>query len=173
MVWSRRSGRWPVPAHPLPCSVISSTGAGGQLTDLGRREDALAAVEEAAGICRELAAARPDAFRPDLASSLNNLAIYLGEMGRREDALAAIQKAVTIRRELAARWPFVGNAPPRGLWSRPFRQLVPCSPEPLLNDLAVCTVPLLLPSSTPPGHSTTHLCIKMIKVNLVQDQKSY
>jgi tetratricopeptide (TPR) repeat protein len=76
-----------------------------RLADLGRREDALAAIQEAAGTYRELAAARPDAFRPDLAMSLNNLAVQLGELGRPEEALAAIQEAVTIRRELAARWP--------------------------------------------------------------------
>ena len=35
-----------------------------RLGDLGRREEALAAAEEAAGVYRELAAARPDAFRP-------------------------------------------------------------------------------------------------------------
>ena len=39
-----------------------------RLADLGRREEALAAIEEAVTIHRELAAARPDAFRPDLAS---------------------------------------------------------------------------------------------------------
>ena len=38
-----------------------------RLGDLGRREEALAAIEEAITIRRELAAARPDAFRPDLA----------------------------------------------------------------------------------------------------------
>jgi tetratricopeptide (TPR) repeat protein len=71
----------------------------------GRREDALAAIEEAAQVYRELAAARPDAFRPDLASSLNNLSVRLADLGRREDALAAIEEAAGIRRELAARWP--------------------------------------------------------------------
>ncbi len=75
------------------------------LAGLGRREEALAASGEAVGIYRELAAARPDAFRPDLAGSLNNLAIWLAGLGRPEEALAAIQEAVTIRRELAARWP--------------------------------------------------------------------
>ena len=44
-------------------------------------------------------------FRPDLAESLNNMAVVLGDLGRPEDALAAIEEAVTIRRELAARWP--------------------------------------------------------------------
>ena len=57
------------------------------------------------GLYRELAAAQPDAFRPDLAMSLNNLAVRLGELGRPEDALAAIQEAVTIYRELVVRRP--------------------------------------------------------------------
>ena len=76
-----------------------------RLADLGRREGALAAVEEAVTIYRELAAARPDAFRPDLAMSLNNLSADLANLGRREGALAAIEEAVTIRRELAAARP--------------------------------------------------------------------
>ena len=66
------------------------------LGDLGRREDALAACEEATGAYRELAAARPDAFGPGLANSLNNLSVRLGDLGRREDALAAMEEAVTI-----------------------------------------------------------------------------
>ena len=45
----------------------------------------------------------PDAFGPDLAMSLNNLAIRLGDLGRREDALAAIEEATRTYRELAAR----------------------------------------------------------------------
>jgi Tetratricopeptide repeat len=56
-------------------------------------------------VYRALAAARPDAFRPDLASSLNNLSLALDGLGRQEEALAAIEEAVSIRRELAARWP--------------------------------------------------------------------
>ena len=47
---------------------MSLTNLSVRLAGLGRREDALAAIEEAATIHRELAAARPDAFRPDLAS---------------------------------------------------------------------------------------------------------
>ena len=76
-----------------------------RLGDLGRREEALAAIQEAAEVYRELALARPDAFRPDLAMALYNLAVRLGDLGRREEALAAIQEAVTIRRELAAARP--------------------------------------------------------------------
>jgi hypothetical protein len=40
---------------------------------MGRQEDALAVVEESVTIRRTLAAARPDAFLPDLAGSLSNL----------------------------------------------------------------------------------------------------
>lgn len=43
---------------------------------------------------RELAASRPDAFRPDLASSLYNLSARLGDLGRREEELAAAKEAV-------------------------------------------------------------------------------
>jgi hypothetical protein len=38
---------------------------------------------------------------PDLAMSVNNLAIWLGEAGRRVEGLAAAQLAVQLRRELA------------------------------------------------------------------------
>jgi Tetratricopeptide repeat len=100
----RRPARGPprrVPARPGPPTQQPVAPAG----DLGRSEYALAAIQEAVTIRRGLAAARPAAFRPDLASSLNNLSGRLGDLGRREDALAAIQEAVDIRRELAARWP--------------------------------------------------------------------
>ena len=76
-----------------------------RLSDLGRREAALAAIEEAVAIHRDLAAARPDAFRPDLALSLSNLANSLSALGQREAALAAIEEAVAIYRGLAAARP--------------------------------------------------------------------
>ena len=70
--------------------------------DLGRREDALAAAREAVEIHRRLAADRPDAFLPDLATSLNNLGASLSNLGRREDALAAAREASDLYRRLAA-----------------------------------------------------------------------
>ncbi len=73
--------------------------------DLGRREEALAAAQEAVDIRRRLAAARPDAFLPDLASSLNNLGNRLSELGRREQALANAQEATDTYRRLAAARP--------------------------------------------------------------------
>ncbi len=71
------------------------------LSALGRREEALAATEEAVAIQRELAQANPQAFLPYLATSLNNLGAMLSNLGRREEALAATQEAVDIRRKLA------------------------------------------------------------------------
>jgi tetratricopeptide (TPR) repeat protein len=65
----------------------------------------LSAIEEAVQIRRELAAARPDAFLPDLAASLNNQSNALADLGRREDALSAIEEAVGHYRELAAARP--------------------------------------------------------------------
>ncbi len=76
-----------------------------RLAHLGRREAALAAIEEAVTIYRALAAARPDAFGPELARSLHNLSNRLSALGRREAALAAIEEAVAIRRDLAAARP--------------------------------------------------------------------
>ena len=54
--------------------------AANYLSSLGRREEALKAAEEAADLYRALAAARPEAFTPDLAISLNNLAAMLSEL---------------------------------------------------------------------------------------------
>jgi tetratricopeptide (TPR) repeat protein len=71
------------------------------LSNLGRREEALAASQEAVDIYRRLAQTRPDAFLPDLAGSLNNSGKDLSKLGRREEALAASQEAVDIYRRLA------------------------------------------------------------------------
>jgi len=76
-----------------------------RLSDLGRREEALATAEEAVRIRRQLAAVRPDAFLPELAGSLNNLATFLSNLGRREDALATAEEATELYRHLAAARP--------------------------------------------------------------------
>jgi tetratricopeptide (TPR) repeat protein len=67
------------------------------LSALGRREEALAAAQEVVDIRRDLARARPEAFTPDLAMSLNILANVLSALGRREEALAAAQEAEHLR----------------------------------------------------------------------------
>ncbi|WP_279340778.1 tetratricopeptide repeat protein [Sphaerisporangium perillae] len=68
---------------------------------LGRPADALPSALEALTICRELAQANPDRYRPDLADSLSNLGAMFLELGRPADALPPIQEALTICRELA------------------------------------------------------------------------
>ncbi len=60
---------------------------------LGWREEALAAIEQAAGIYRQLAEARPDAFLPNLATSLNNLADTLSRFNRDAEASAIREEA--------------------------------------------------------------------------------
>jgi Tetratricopeptide repeat len=62
-------------------------------------------VKEAVEICVRLAEARPDAFLPDLASSLDNLGNRLGTLERHESALAAAERCVAIRRQLACAYP--------------------------------------------------------------------
>ena len=71
-----------------------------RLGELGRREEGLAAVEEAVTVYRRLTEANPAAYLPNLAMSLNNVSIHLGEVGRREEGLAAVEESVTIRRRL-------------------------------------------------------------------------
>jgi tetratricopeptide (TPR) repeat protein len=75
------------------------------LSEMGRREEALQATQEAVEHYRRLAAQHPDAFLPDLARSLNSLGVDLSALGRREEALQATQEAVDLYRRLAAQHP--------------------------------------------------------------------
>ena len=72
-----------------------------RLSEVGRRGEALGAIQEAVDLRRGLAQAAPDAFTPNLAMSLNNLATRLSEVGRRGEALGAIQESVELYRGLA------------------------------------------------------------------------
>ena len=72
---------------------------------MGRREEALEATRESVEHYRKLAEARPDAFLPDLARSLDNLGNRLSELGRREEALEATRESADIRRKLAGARP--------------------------------------------------------------------
>ena len=65
-----------------------------RLSALGRREAALAAAEEAVTIRRTLAAARPDAFLPDLARSCGTLGSILEGAERSPEALVAFHDGV-------------------------------------------------------------------------------
>ncbi len=74
---------------------------GGGLRDLGRPQEALAAIEEALGLWRELVAANP-AHQPGLVMTLQNLGAGLRDLGRPQEALAATEEALALYRELAA-----------------------------------------------------------------------
>ena len=73
----------------------------GHLWGLGRREEALAASEEAVGICRGLGQDPPNAVLAELATALTNQSNCLSGLGRREGALAASEEAVGIYQRLA------------------------------------------------------------------------
>jgi len=77
-----------VAAEPQQLNNLS-----GRLAVLGRREDALAVIEQAVTINRQLAQARPDAFLPQFASSLNNFANLLSSFNRDAEELALCAEA--------------------------------------------------------------------------------
>ena len=72
-----------------------------RLSEVGERGEALAVAREAVELYRVLAEASPQAYTPDLARSLNNLANCLSEVGERGEALGVAREAVRLRRELA------------------------------------------------------------------------
>jgi tetratricopeptide (TPR) repeat protein len=72
--------------------LLSNLGV--RLSDLGCREEALAAGQRAVEIREKLAAARPDAFLPDLARSLGTLGTCLAADVRLRDAVAAFAEGM-------------------------------------------------------------------------------
>ena len=92
---------------------------------LGRREDALAAIEEAVLLYRELTRIFPDVSRPRLAISLSNLSKYYSDLGQRERALAASKEAVEIFRDLAAACPDAFPTRLGDVSKHPFHLLLP------------------------------------------------
>jgi tetratricopeptide (TPR) repeat protein len=88
-----------VPLRAILAGSLSNLSI--RLSQLGQREEALAASQEAVDMYRRLAQRHPDAFLPELASGLNYLGGDLYRLGRREEALAASQEAVDIQRRLA------------------------------------------------------------------------
>ena len=90
----------------LPKDLASSlNNLGGVLSYLGRRDEALAATQEAVSLRRTLALGNPDAFLPDLAGSLNNLGDGLNDLGRREEALTIALEALDVLWPLFERLP--------------------------------------------------------------------
>jgi Tetratricopeptide repeat len=81
------------------CRPLASTDAG-DWTRHGRERRPLLA--RAGG---RFGPARPEAFTPNLATSLNTLANSLLELGRREEALKAAEEAADLYRALTAARP--------------------------------------------------------------------
>ncbi|GAA4253693.1 P-loop NTPase [Dactylosporangium darangshiense] len=75
--------------------------AGFRLTTAGDRDGALVLITEAVDLHRQLADANPDAFLPDLATSLHNLSNAQSDVGDRAAALTSITEAVELHRRLA------------------------------------------------------------------------
>jgi hypothetical protein len=67
---------------------------------VGRRAEAVAPIEEAVGIYRRLAVAAPDAYLPDLARSLHNLALVQAETDARDDAWLPVTQSIATYGEL-------------------------------------------------------------------------
>jgi len=102
--------RWATAANPAVFAldlVEALSDLAGMLSELGQREQALAATEEEAQASRELAAANPAVFGSDLAYRLRALSGMLSDLGRREEAQGTGQEAVQAFRELAAANPAV------------------------------------------------------------------
>jgi tetratricopeptide (TPR) repeat protein len=91
----------PIPNPFLPHLAMALNNLSIRLTTVGRRGDALRAVEEAVSYYRELAETAPDAFLPDLAMALYILSNELNAAGRRREALRAVEEAVSYHRRLA------------------------------------------------------------------------
>jgi tetratricopeptide (TPR) repeat protein len=74
-----------------------------RFADVGRAADALAAIQEAVEIYRQLEAREPRRYLAELAAALGALGDRLGTMGRWQDALAVAQEPVDIYRQLGDR----------------------------------------------------------------------
>ena len=72
-----------------------------RFSDLGQREKALAVIEKAVLLYREVTRVLPDVGRPGLATSLSNLSKHFSDLGQREKALGASKEAVEIFHDLA------------------------------------------------------------------------
>ena len=73
--------------------------------DQGQLEEARKRFSETLQIYNELAAKNPETYRPDVARTLNNLAILDGRQGRMEEARKEFAEALQIYNELATKNP--------------------------------------------------------------------
>jgi tetratricopeptide (TPR) repeat protein len=85
------------------------------LSNLGRREEALAASQEAVDIRRRLAQTRPDAFLPDLATSISVMSDALAALDRHDDAAKAATQALEVLAPFVERYPQTYNGLARAI----------------------------------------------------------
>ncbi|WP_232286695.1 tetratricopeptide repeat protein [Pelobacter propionicus] len=83
----------------LPDLAGALNNLGIRYSEVGRRQEAVAPMEEAVNTYRELVETNP-AFLPDLAMALTNLGIRYSQVGRRQEAVAPAEEAVNTYREL-------------------------------------------------------------------------
>jgi hypothetical protein len=101
VLFERSSAEIPMQMQHLFAASLNTLAM--RQSDAGLREAALATVEEAAALSRELARGSRDAFLPNLAASLNTLANRQSDAGLRETALATAEECVLLCRELVER----------------------------------------------------------------------
>ncbi|MFF9124028.1 hypothetical protein ACF09J_12105 [Streptomyces sp. NPDC014889] len=90
------------PATHGPTLARLLTNQGGQLWELGRRQEAVAATEEAVRVCRPLGDGPvPHAAEAALGAALSNLGMMCAQTGQPEGALAATAESVAVHRRLA------------------------------------------------------------------------
>ena len=75
-------------------------GLSDRLAEIGRREEALAAIEQAVTIHHQLAEALPEVLLPERASALNDMSVHLRDLGRKTRPRRQ-SRVVAIRRVLA------------------------------------------------------------------------
>ena len=89
----------------LPETARWSDELGSALRQAGHLARAVPPAKEAVRIYRQLVAADPGTYRPDLAKALTNLGLWYFELDRPEEALPASREAADIYSELAADLP--------------------------------------------------------------------
>ncbi len=117
---ARAQGAGPADHPRTPVLAVGLNNLAHRFSALGRREEALAAAEEAVTLRRALAAARPDAFTPALATSLSVL-------GDQHAGLAHWQAALDAYAEAAQRLtPYMARLPQAfgGLYVQNMRDLI-------------------------------------------------
>lgn len=92
-------------ASALPGIPLVQIDRGKVLLELGRGDEAIAALEQAVEISAALAERLPEHFALRHAEALDTLAVALAELGRREPALAAAERALRIVNELTREQP--------------------------------------------------------------------